>query len=115
MALVDGGRPRILSLAIITTAILCGIALRIRGLTTEFWLDEIWSLRFAQEARSLFEVYVAIPSEGNHLLNTTYLYLIGNHANWVWYRLFSFACGLVTIALMIRAARTGVLLSLIHI
>jgi hypothetical protein len=41
MGPVSGSRLRVLSLITICLAVLSGIALRIRGITTEFWLDEI--------------------------------------------------------------------------
>ena len=94
-------RVRAALVAIITI----GVLLRLRALVTEFWLDEIWSLRIAQEARSWIDIFTTIHHDNNHPLNTLFLYILGDQPNWIWYRALSFVCGLALIALLIRAAR----------
>jgi len=90
----------------IAIAVLIGVLLRLRALATEFWLDEIWSLRIAQEARSWTDIFTRLAHDNNHPLNTLFLYVLGEQPNWIWYRALSFIAGLALIALMIRAARS---------
>lgn len=82
-----------------------GVLLRVRGMVTEFWLDEIWSLRLSQLAHSWSDVFTRLPHDNNHPLNTLWMFLLGDQPNWVWYRIPSFLCGLALIALLIRAVR----------
>lgn len=91
-------------IALIVVVVL-GVLLRIRALFTEFWLDEIWSLRISQEVHSWIEIFTRVHHDNNHPLNTLFLYLLGDQPNWIWYRALSFVCGIVLIALLIRAAR----------
>lgn len=74
-------------------------ALRIPGMFTEFWLDEIWSVYIARIARSLVEIFTRFPGSDNQHLNSVILYLMGDQVVWPWYRLHSLACGLGTVAL----------------
>jgi len=90
----------------IVVIVAIGVLLRVRVLFTEFWLDEIWSLRIAQEAHSWIDIFTKIHHDNNHPLNTLFLYVLGDQPNWIWYRTLSFVCGLALIALMIRAARS---------
>lgn len=89
----------------IAIVVLAGVLLRLRALVTELWLDEIWSLRIAQEARSWTDIFTRLAHDNNHPLNTLFLYLLGEQPNWIWYRALSFLCGLALVALLIRAAR----------
>jgi hypothetical protein len=89
----------------IVVIVAIGVLLRVRALFTEFWLDEIWSLRIAQEVHSWIEIFTRVHHDNNHPLNTLFLYLLGDQPNWIWYRTLSFVCGLALIALLIRAAR----------
>jgi len=89
----------------IVVVVVIGVLLRIRALFTEFWLDEIWSLRIAQEVHSWIEIFTRVHHDNNHPLNTLFLHVLGDQPNWIWYRTLSFACGIALIALLIRAAR----------
>jgi hypothetical protein len=79
-------------------------ALRIPGLFTDFWLDEIWSYRLVGDLKSPLGVFTAIHRDGNHWLNSLALYAIGLAKPWWLYRLPSLFAGLVTVAVAGRLA-----------
>lgn len=70
-----------------------------------FWLDEIWSLRFAVEAPSLLGIFTSIHYDNNHYLTTLWMQWLGPSPHWVLYRLPSLFAGLLTVALAIRVGR----------
>src|SRR3990172_4724221 len=83
-------------------------ALRLPALSTDFWLDEIWSLEgFALRARSVRELLVGegFRHDNNHPLNTLWLFLLGERPDWIAYRALSLACGLVIVAAAVALAR----------
>ena len=75
-------------------------ALRIGSAWGDLWLDEIWSLQFAQYMSHVWEVVTKIHHDNNHVLNTLYLYFNGDHNHWVLYRMLSVVTGLGTLALL---------------
>src|SRR5204862_1912632 len=77
-----------------------GALLRLRGVFTDFWLDEIWGLRIALAAPSPLALITQIHQDTNHPLVSMFLYAIGPVRHWEWYRLLSLACGLGTIFLI---------------
>jgi hypothetical protein len=94
------------STATITLAILILIAtvLRIPGLFTDFWGDEIWSWSIAGQLHSVTDVLLSAPAhiDNNHPLNTLWLYLIGQDRP-VWlYRLPALLAGAGSVVLAAR-------------
>lgn len=81
---------------VVVAAVAAGIVLRLRGLFTDFWLDEIWGLRIALAAPSWIALVTQIHSDTNHPLVSIFMYAIGPVRHWEWYRLLSFVCGLGT-------------------
>ncbi|MDC0357581.1 hypothetical protein OAO01_02105 [Oligoflexia bacterium] len=79
--------------------ILCGLALRYFGLFAAFTLDEIWSLHLTTQINSPLEIITALQIDNNHILNTFYMYLLGETNSWPLYRLLSFFLGVLTIPL----------------
>jgi hypothetical protein len=90
---------------LIATAIAAGVLVRLGGLFTDFWLDEIWSLALARQANSVLDIFVRLRHDNNHHLNTLYLYLVGAHANWTIYRLLSFVSGIALVPLLAATGR----------
>jgi hypothetical protein len=78
---------------------LLGALLRVPGLFTELWLDEIWSIQVARQARSVADFFVTYRTENNHLLNSLWLYLVSGATDAIVFRLPSFAAGVVTVPL----------------
>jgi len=77
--------------------LLLGILLRLRGVFTDFWLDEIWGLRIALAAPSWLALITRIHADTNHPLMSMYMHALGPLRHWEWYRLLSFACGIGTV------------------
>lgn len=86
---------------LILLSILAGILLRIRGVYTEFWLDEIWSLDLLKDIHSPVEIFSSIYSDNNHLLNSLWLYACGGaDAAWPLLRALSLVTGVLTLLLV---------------
>jgi hypothetical protein len=73
--------------------------LRIAAGLDDFWLDEIWSWVMARQASSWYEVYTRFPLDNNHLLNTWFMYFLGDRAVWFWYRIVAICAGAGTVVL----------------
>jgi hypothetical protein len=80
-----------------TLAIILGVLLRLRGVFTDFWLDEIWGLRIALAAPSWLALITRIHQDTNHPLVSIVMHAIGPVRHWEWYRVFPFLCGIGTI------------------
>jgi len=81
------------------------LALRLPGVFTDFWLDEIWNWSLAQQIRTPAEIFTGIHFDANHWLNTFYLYLCGDRGAWFVYRLPALVAGVLTVPVAIRVAR----------
>ena len=97
---------------VVLLTVLLAAALRWPALSTDFWLDEIWSLGFAQHeavtsVRGIF-THPDLNHDNNHLLNTVWLYWVGNPEGWMAYRMLTFVCGLlaVLVAMLIGRRRS---------
>ncbi|NJL58470.1 MAG: hypothetical protein HC887_01260 [Desulfobacteraceae bacterium] len=74
-------------------------ALIISAARGDLWLDEIWSLSFALTSHSLTDIFTQFRHDNNHVLNTLFLYCIGEQKMlWV-YRLFSVVSGIGSVFL----------------
>lgn len=83
----------------ILAAVIAGVALRVLGLWSDFWLDEVWTWRLASRVDSALDVFTNIHHSNNHHLNTLTFYWIGTTPNWWLYRLPALALGSATVAL----------------
>jgi hypothetical protein len=82
-----------------------GLALRLPGLVTDFWLDEIWSWGLAQRVTSPDQIFTSLHADNNNYLNTLWLWLCGPAAPvWV-YRLHSLVAGVATLLVVVALAR----------
>lgn len=81
-------------------------ALRIPGLGTELWMDEILSLRSIDSLRSPLGVFTAIHTDNNHYLNSLWLWSVGDHAPWWLMRLPPLVLGIAVVAVAYRIARS---------
>ena len=95
-----GSRGRFL---LATMVVALAIALRIPGLFTDFWLDEVWSLERALAIDSPLQVFTAIRTFNNHHLNSILLFVIGDRQlgepPWLIYRLPALAAGIGSVVL----------------
>ena len=67
--------------------------IRVRGAMNGLWLDEIWSLELVKNLSSPFDVFTKLHHENNHYLNSLLMYFVGQHGNWVGYRMPSLFLG----------------------
>lgn len=65
----------------------------------DLWHDEIWSILFAESATTPLELFF-FNHDNNHLLNTLFLYLVGNQRHLIVYRLFSVLSGIGSLLLV---------------
>ncbi len=90
---------------LLVATVLVGLAaaLRIPGLFTDFWLDEVWSLEAALAIDSPLEVFTAIRTFNNHHLNSLFLFAIGERQlgepPWLIYRLPALMAGIGSVVL----------------
>lgn len=84
-----------------------GAILRYRACLTEFWLDEIWSLLMVRTwpEASAWGIVAHMRHDNNHILNSLYLFWIGDAGNWFWYRLPALLSGIGSIVLAFFCAR----------
>ena len=54
------------------------LALRVPGLFTDLWLDEIWTLDIVRRMDSAFDVFRTVRHSNNHHFNTLIRYWIGD-------------------------------------
>ncbi|MGH9255285.1 MAG: hypothetical protein ACRD3C_12040 [Vicinamibacterales bacterium] len=73
------------------------VLLRLPGLSTDLWLDEVWSLQGALEAQNWQHLLLQRKIDNNHHLNSLYLYFVGPQSNAVVYRLLAFVSGVGTL------------------
>jgi hypothetical protein len=73
--------------------------LRVRAAHNDLWLDEIWSLDFANLITSPWHVFTRIHHDNNHYLTTLWFYCIGPQGNWLQYRILSIIAGIGTVIL----------------
>lgn len=71
----------------------------------DLWLDEIWSLTYAQAVRSPADVFLKLHVDNNHPLNTLFLYLLGRQDSLYPYRLLAVLSGIGSVLLLGAIAR----------
>lgn len=79
-----------LSAALLTVA----AVLRLVASWDNFWLDEIWSWRFAVSAKSYWQIATGIHHDNNQILNTWAIHSFPPSADWRLYRIPAILAGL---------------------
>lgn len=93
-----------------TTTITCltiaaaAIALRLPGLWTNFWLDEIWALQLAEHTETFAGVFTRLSMDTNHWLYTLIMKMYNPGSHWWVYRIPSFAAGIAALPLVFALA-----------
>ena len=83
--------------------LLLAAALRLPGLWTDFWLDEIWSWtlvwdwRLNSRINGFWSIFTEIHQDNNNYLNTLFLYLCGPSAPLPTYRIPAFLAGIAAV------------------
>lgn len=85
--------------ATIIGVVLIAVAVRCLAARGDLWLDEIWSLHFAQSVSSFWEIVTRIHHDNNHILNTFLVYMLGEHENVVVYRLPALGASIASVIL----------------
>jgi len=70
----------------------------------DLWHDEVWSLLIIEEVKTVLGI-LTFRHDNNHLLNTLFLYLVGNQTHFIVYRLLSILSGVGSLLLMDHIAR----------
>ena len=81
------------------------IALILLASRGDLWIDEIWSILFAENSSSIWDIASIHKHDNNHVLNTIYLYLVGSQDTFFLYRLLSVASGIGSLFLLDHIAR----------
>ena len=80
--------------------LLVALLIRVPGIVQDFWFDEAWSwLLVRQLVASPLDVLTRVHVDNNHPLNSLFLYLLGEHAAWVVYRVPALMFGVASVAL----------------
>lgn len=83
-----------------------GAAVRVWAAQDDFWLDEIWSLRFwADRASTASDVFTKFHHDNNHYLTTLWMYFCRDQPDWIVYRIPSLVAGVATIVLAMSIGR----------
>ncbi|HEY4262520.1 MAG TPA: hypothetical protein VGM98_20325, partial [Schlesneria sp.] len=77
----------------ITLVAIAGV-LRLVASWDNFWLDEIWSWRFAVSAQSYWQIATQIPHDNNQILNTWAIFTFPQNAHWTLYRIPAVLAGI---------------------
>ena len=83
--------------------LLLAAALRLPGLWTDFWLDEIWSWtlvwdwQLKSRVNGITSIFTDIHQDNNNYLNTLFLYLCGPSVPLAVYRLPAYLAGIATV------------------
>lgn len=94
-------------LVLIGTVVVAAM-LRVPGMFSDFWLDEIWTLTIANGLESPLDIVTSVRHSNNHHLNTLIFYLLGQQEHWLAYRVHSLLAGVGTVVLAwLVAARFG--------
>ncbi len=88
---------------VVWAVLILAALLRLPGLWTDFWLDEIWSWTLVWDWKlqprisGIWGIFTQIHQDNNNYLNTLYLYLCGPSAPLPVYRIPALLTGLATV------------------
>src|SRR5438874_9972036 len=95
-------RPRLdaIMLAIAVTSFVVGSVVRVFAAKNDLWFDEIWTLELLHErVHSVGDVFVNLKHSNNHHLCSLWMWLVGQNASALLYRLPSVLASIGTIVL----------------
>lgn len=102
--------------AVFLCMVVAAALLRLGGLFNDFWLDEIWGWTIARDAASWLDPLLKFHVDTNHVLNTFWMYGVGDRLWWPVYRLPSLFAGIATVILAgVLASEDGVRESLVAV
>lgn len=98
-------RPPVRTIVALIGLLALTVALRVPGLFTDFWFDEIWGYFLARQSNSPLDVLTAVHHTANHWLSVLWLYALGPEQPFWLYRLPSLAAGIAAVAVAGALAR----------
>jgi len=90
---------------LLASGLVLAVLLRVPGLWTELWMDEILSVRLVETLRSPLGVFTDIHSDNNHYVNSLWLWVVGSPAPGWLMRLPTLVLGAALVALAYRVTR----------
>lgn len=79
--------------------LILALVLRLAAARGDFFMDEIWSWMMARKFTSALQIFTQFELANNHLLNTFFVYILGDQHNWVIYRIPAVVFGIGAVAL----------------
>jgi hypothetical protein len=101
---VNRPRKHLVVAVVLVLPVLAGTYLRFKGIFSAFWLDEIWCLKLLRDLGSPIEVVTGFHMENNHILNSLYMYMVGDTRYWYLYRIPAFLAGTLSLYFVWRLA-----------
>jgi hypothetical protein len=87
-------------LAIAVTSFGVGVVVRVFAAQNDLWFDEIWTLELLRErVHSLGDIFTNVKHSNNHHLSSLWMWLVGQNASALVYRLPSVLASIGTVAL----------------
>ena len=97
---MQSSRLHVFMLWIAVGSFVIGIVLRVLGAHNDLWFDEVWTLQLLRErAHSFGDVFTNIKHSNNHHLCSLWMWLVGQNASALVYRLPSLLASIGTIML----------------
>ncbi len=90
------------ALAAIAAATLLGCLLRAAASTGALGLDEAWSLRLVAQLHGFGEIFWSLSHDNNHVLNSAWLYVLGQDSPIWLYRMPAVILGTLTVPALAR-------------
>ena len=97
-------QPNVRSSMLSYAVIALGSILILFAARGDLWLDEIWSIFFAEAAKSPWDILARFKHDNNHVLNTLYLYIIGKQQHLIVYRGLAIASGIGSLLILRKIA-----------
>jgi uncharacterized membrane protein len=97
-------RRRLIILGACAVVVIAGV-LQVLAARGDLWFDEIWSLRLAEKVDSAVEIVTILIRDNNHILNTLWMYTVGDPSWLMIYRLPAVSAGVGAVVLSGLIAR----------
>ena len=86
-------------LAIAAASFAVGTVVRVLAAQNDLWFDEVWTLeRLRERVHSFGDVFINIKHSNNHHLVSLWMWLVGQNASALMYRLPSVVASIGTVA-----------------
>lgn len=86
-------RFAVVALALTTLAVCVALALRVVAARGDLWLDEISTLKLVSSVTAYSDIFLRVPRDNNHFLNSAWLWSVGPDASVMMMRLPAIVLG----------------------